>query len=42
MLELLEFIFASFWRFVGALILLGELGGLLIGVVEVARRPKSN
>lgn len=29
MLEVLEFVFASFWRFAGSIILLAALGGTL-------------
>ena len=34
MMELLEFIFQSFWHFAGIVILVGLIGGLLVLLAE--------
>lgn len=40
MLEILQFIFSSFWIFCGMVILLGLIGEIIVGVFEVIFHDK--
>jgi hypothetical protein len=40
MLEILQFIFSSFWIFCGTVILLGLVGEIIVGVFEAVFRNK--
>ena len=40
MLEILQFIFSSFWIFSGVIILLGLIGEIIVGVFEAVFRDK--
>lgn len=40
MLEILQFIFSSFWIFCGTVILIGLVGEIIVGVFEVIFRDK--
>ena len=37
-MDLIEFIFSSFYKFIGTLIIIGIIGGLLVEIVQEIKR----
>ena len=37
-MDMIEFIFSSFYKFIGTLIIIGIIGGLLVEIIESIKR----